>query len=86
MTGKSCTTQLLSVYDTVVKHLDEGKQTDIIILKKLGFSGKLLLWITDYLKDRSQRVVLNGSTSEWLPVTSGVPRDQYLVHYCFYSS
>ena len=27
MTGKSCTTQLLSVYDTVGKHLDEGKQT-----------------------------------------------------------
>ena len=32
MTGKTCTTQLLSVYDTVGKHLDEGKQTDMIIL------------------------------------------------------
>ena len=32
MTGKSCTTQLLSVYDTVGKHLDEGKQTDMIFL------------------------------------------------------
>ena len=75
MTGKSCTTELLSVYDTVGKHLDEGKQTDMIYLdiskafdsvnhnllinklQKLGFSCKLLLWITDYLKDRSQRVV-----------------------------
>ena len=32
MTGKSCTKQLLSVYDTVSKHLDEGKQTDMIFL------------------------------------------------------
>ena len=32
MTGKSSTTQLLSVYDTVGKHLDEGKQTDMIFL------------------------------------------------------
>ena len=32
MTGKSCTTQLLSVYDTVGKHLDEGTQTDKIFL------------------------------------------------------
>ena len=55
-------------------------------LQKLGFSGKLLLWVADYLKDRTQRVVLDGSTSEWVPVTSGVPQDLYLVHYCFYSS
>ena len=56
-------TQLISVYDTVGEHLDEGKQTDMIFLdfskvfdsvnhdmlihklRKLGFSGKLLLWI-----------------------------------------
>ena len=32
MTGKSCTTQLISVYDTVGKHVDEGKQADMIFL------------------------------------------------------
>ena len=44
-------------------------------LHKLGFSGKLLLWISDYLKDRSQRVVglLDGVSSELMLVTSGVP-------------
>ena len=95
-TGKSCTTQLLSVYDIVGKHWDEGKQTDMIFfdfskaidsvnhnmliykLQKLGFSGKLLLWITDYLTDRSQRVVLDGSTSDWVLVTSGVAQGSIL--------
>ena len=32
MNGKSCTTQLLTVYDKIGKHLDKGKQTDMIFL------------------------------------------------------
>ena len=58
MNGKSCTTQLLTVYDETRKIIDEDKQTDMIFLDfsktfdsgdhnilihKLGFSGKLLL-------------------------------------------
>ena len=67
-------------FDSVIHNLLINK------LQKLVFSGKLLLWITDYLKDLSQRVVLDGSTSEWVPVISGVPQGSILVHYCFYSS
>ena len=30
----------------------------------LGISGKVLAWIAEWLKDRSQRVILNGQASE----------------------
>ena len=46
------------------------------LIKKLdayGIKGKLLLWIKDFLRNRSQQVVLNGSTSKSLTVSSGVP-------------
>jgi len=31
-------------------------------------------WFCFYLTNRSQRVVINGHYSEWLPVLSGVPQ------------
>ena len=33
--------------------------------------GKLLETLTDFLKDRKQRVVLNGQTSSWANVEAG---------------
>ena len=43
-------------------------------LKTFGFNGPLLLWMTDYLLNRKQRVIVNGSNSEWKNVQSGVPQ------------
>lgn len=40
-------------------------------LKQYGVTGQLIDWFSDYLKDRSQRVVIDGTASEHLPVTSG---------------
>jgi ribonucleases P/MRP protein subunit RPP40 len=47
-------------------------------LKHKGVTGKLLLWIENWLKDRRQRVVLKGEHSEWEDVLSGVPQGSVL--------
>ena len=47
-----------------------------ILLKKLefmGIKGDLLLWIANYLHDRSQKTIANGKLSKNMPVSCGVP-------------
>ena len=46
----------------------------IFKLKSVGISDALLDLIGSFLENRFQRVVLNGQTSEWLPVIAGVPQ------------
>ena len=46
----------------------------IFKLKQNRISGNLLSTLTDFLKLRKQRVVLNGKLSSWSNIESGIPQ------------
>ena len=47
-------------------------------MKQNGTSGNLLETLTDFLKDRKQRVILNGQNFSWTNVEIGVPEGSIL--------
>ncbi|KAK3103719.1 hypothetical protein FSP39_021305 [Pinctada imbricata] len=47
-------------------------------LSTFGISGSLLSWFSDYLHFRRQRVVINGTSSDWLEITAGFPQGSIL--------
>ena len=47
-------------------------------LCNFGISGSLLKWCEDYLSHREQRAVIEGQSSSWSVVSSGVPQGSLL--------
>ena len=71
--------------DVSIAFLDISKASDRVWhrglvnkLKTIGIRGQLLKWLTDYLENRCQRVVINGVQSPWLTIKAGVPQGSIL--------
>ena len=90
--GGSFINQLLSITYELYQSFDEGsvfldisKAFDkvchdglIFKLKQNGISDNLLSLLSNFLRNRKQRVVANGQTSSWADVNAGVPQGSIL--------
>ena len=94
--GDSTVNQLVDIYNTFCKTLDDGLEVRAVFcdiskafdrvlhkgllfkLKRAGINGLLLDWLTNYLTERKQRVVIPGGTSDWEFIKAGVPQGSIL--------
>ena len=68
-----------TVYLDISKAFDRVWHDGLIYkLKRCGVSGQLLFLIQSFLKNRKQRTVLNGQSSNWGDISAGVPQGSIL--------
>ena len=67
------------VFDDISKAFDKVWHAGLLFkLKNMEITEELLIWISNYLSDRQQRVVLQGESSCWADINAGVPQGSIL--------
>ena len=88
---RSCLSQLLEHYDKILSFLEDGANVDFSKafdkvdigllchkLRDMGISGKLGIFLNNFLSNRKQYILANGSKSGQSEVKSGVPQGTVL--------
>ena len=71
--------EVRAVFCDISKAFDRVWHKGLIYkLKRAGINGLLLDWLSDYLTNRKQRVVIPGGRSDWHFIRAGVPQGSIL--------
>jgi hypothetical protein len=71
--------QINSIYMDFMKAFDKVPHKRLVKkLYRYGISEQVIGWIEEFLKDRAQKVTVNGSESARQSVTSGIPQGSVL--------
>ena len=67
------------VFLDVSKAFDKVDHEGLLLkLEQMGIAGDLLMWLKSYLNNRQQRVIINGTCSNWKSINAGVPQGSIL--------